>query len=130
MPNLWRGVEKNMKEIKFSEEWDKLIPSNFKVGNTFTTFRGYSPRKAKYYEMMALRKQEFNVLLNGKILGKAILENMGYAWSYDLDLKWIQDDTYSHFTREDFEKLLEKFYGNKIVFGIYLIFAIIEVEKK
>jgi len=39
----------NIRQIKFSENWDKLKPENFRVEKTFTTFRGYSVCKHKYY---------------------------------------------------------------------------------
>jgi len=102
--------------LKFSEEWDKLKPKNFKVGNTLTTFRSYDPRKHKYYAS-GLEKI-FNVKLHNEIIGKVKLISLRFAWSCHLDDSFIKQDTYENWNRKKFDKMIKKFYEIEPVFGL------------
>lgn len=117
-------------KIKFSEQWDKLRPENFKVGKTLTTFRAYhegrKPDKWDYYQRNI--GCLFAVVLNGKKLGIARLDKMVLGESRSLTLSFIKKDTYAHYERVDFEALIKRFYRKSNVRGIGLWFTIEEVE--
>jgi len=93
--------------------YDKLLPPRFKEGETFTTFRAYSPRKDKYYESCI--GKEFYVLLDNKTIGKAKLIKREYRWNYDLTEEG---------GRIEFNDLMNKFYENTKIFGFWLVFQI------
>jgi len=120
-----------MRKIKFSEAWDKLTPDNFKVGNRFTTFRGYSVNKHRYY-LNAKEKDDvlFDVILKDKKLGVAKLIDVEPMLSRHLTLDQIKKDTYQNFDRSDFQNLLKQFYGLDCdMCGLWLTFEIVEVTK-
>jgi len=120
----------NERYIGFSsqngEPWDKLKQENFKTGKTFTTFRGYGPKKDKWYEEGI--GEIFNVSLDRKLMGKAKLIEKNYIWSNEIPLSVIQSDTFKDFTLEKWNALMEDFYGNRIVFGYLLTFEITAVD--
>ena len=125
---FWEKKEVRMNKVKFTQEWDKLKPGNFKVGRLFTTFRAYNPQKDRYYSENLGEK--FEIELNGDVLGIGILRLIQYVWSDELDLKTIKRDTYSNYDYEDWQALIERFYGKEKVFGILLTFEIIAVYQK
>jgi len=119
----------NAYKIKFSEEWDKLKPERFEVGNFFTTFRGYSIKKHHYYLSVIGKDDVFHdVELNGKILGVAKLVAAEPRLSNDLSLDEIRKDTYGYFKRDDFNEILKKFYNMESIAGLWLVFKIIKVN--
>lgn len=117
-----------MRSIKFSTlrpalgPWDKLRPPRFRVGNGFTTFRAYDVQKATWYQS-GLGKLH-DVQLDGVSIGQAELVGIRYAWSHELSLEFIQGDTYHHYTRSDWDDLMESLYHTSEVFGIVLLFSI------
>lgn len=111
-----------MLTIKFSERWGKLNEMNFKTGELFTTFRGYNPKKDKWYKDNI--GNIYDVDLNGKTIGTARLITVNHDWSTFLTKKDIQRDTYDHWTKEEFEGFLNKMYGSKEVFLIKLTFQV------
>ena len=113
-------------QIKFSEEWDKLKPDNFQIGTTFTTFRAYTPQKQKYYE--SNKGEIFDVILNGKIIGRAELTEIHYMWSGEMTPSDIEIDTYEGWDFADWQNLMKKFYDLYDVFGMLLTFEIKEVS--
>jgi hypothetical protein len=119
----------NIRQIKFSENWDKLKPENFRVGKTFTTFRSYSVSKHRYY--IASKEKDdcfFDVVLKDKKIGVAKLLDVQPMISDYLTLGQIRKDTYPGFDRSDFQALLKKFYGLSCdMCGLWLTFEIIEV---
>ena len=125
-PLSHRSVNLNISFTAIEDEpWDKLQPANFHQGETFTTFRAYSPRKDRYYSD-ALGK-EFYVIYNGHAVGKAKLIKREYRWSDELTLEEIKSDTFSHWTRLQFEDMMFKFYENRKIFGFWLTFKITKV---
>ena len=112
-----------MNQIKFSQEWNKL--KNLREGRIITTFRAYTPQKHLYYESNL--GEEFEIILNGKRIAIGELIIIKFLWSDRLDIETIQEDTYPHYTYEDWENLMRKFYGIPRVFGILLKFHIIKV---
>ena len=111
--------------INFSEQWDKLKTDRFKVGSTFTTFRGYSPQKHNYYRKN--KDMPFTVVLNDKIIGEAILKTVTARWANHLRIDEIKKDTYEYYNCDDFDKLMIKFYGNSSFIGLWLVFKIYNV---
>ena len=69
-------------------------------------------------------------MINGDKVGVAVLKETEYYWSWELDLEEIQNDTYAHWTEEDFRGLLRNFYQNDNVYLIKLIFEWVEVIPK
>jgi len=71
---------------KNGEPWDKLKQENFKKDKTFTTFRGYGPKKDKYYENNI--NNIFIVSLDRRQIGKAQLlkKNISGLMRYHLKL--------------------------------------------
>lgn len=122
-------MENNRLYITFTshngEVWDKLKPENFKPKNIFTTFRGYGPKKDKYYNESKGKK--FIVKSNGESIGEAVLLKKRYIWSTELTIIDIRNDTKQSFTMNDWKNLMEKFYGNSKVFGYLLTFQITDV---
>jgi len=116
-----------MPKIKFSHIWDKLDRRDrFKVGNNFTTFRGYEVRKHQWYRSQM--GKIFDVIVRDKKIGKAKLLSGTVRWSNKLRVDEIKRDTYSHFTIDDFDKLMIGMYGNSCFVGLWLTFQVIEVE--
>lgn len=105
--------------------YDKLQSDRFKEGKTFTTFRAYSPRKDKYYSEVI--GKEFYVVYNNTAIGKAKLIERKYRWSDELTPDEIKNDTFSDWTRLQFDDLMFRFYDNRRVFGFWLTFEIIKV---
>lgn len=112
-------------KIKFSHQFDKLTPEKFKKNEIFTTFRAYDVRKDIYYEKNI--NKEFEVILNDKKIGNAILLSKTYRWSYDLTDDEIKNDTFSKWNKNDFYDLMKKFYGCEKVYGLWLRFKITDV---
>ena len=116
-----------MLKIKFSQMWDKLDRRDrFKVGNNFTTFRGYEVRKHQWYRNNV--GKIFDVVVNGDKFGEAKLLSITVRWSNKLRVDEIKRDTYEFFTVDDFDKLMIKMYGNSAFVGLWLTFQITEVE--
>jgi len=117
--------------INFTSEdnkpWDKLTVENFRTGEQFTTFRGYGPKKDAYYEKNI--GKIFNIVLDGETIGLAKLLSKKYIWSDQLSLETIRKDTKQDYTFDKWNALMEKFYGNKKVFGYLLTFEIKEVYR-
>jgi len=111
---------------KNGEPWDKLKQENFKKDKTFTTFRGYGPKKDKYYENNI--NNIFIVSLDRRQIGKAQLLKKEYIWSDEIPLETIQKDTFKNFTKEQWADQMEEFYGNKKIFGYLLTFKILDVD--
>jgi len=110
---------------KDGEAWDKL--KDMKVGETFTTFRGYGPKKDKWYEDNI--GETYIVSLDRKPIAKAVLKEKTYTWSDEIPLEVIKKDTFQDFTEEKWADQMEQFYGNRKVFGYMLTFEIIDVEE-
>lgn len=122
-----------MPTLKMSEMWDKLCADRFIIGKEFTTFRGYTPRKAAYYWKKFDNKSVFHVVLLQEdkpsiLLGTARMKSIEYKWSGELTLTEIREDTYSTWCRLNLERFLEKQYGTKRVFGIFMSFRIIDTH--
>lgn len=116
-----------MLKIKFSQVWDKLDRQDrFKVGNNFTTFRGYEVRKHQWYRTNV--GKIFDVMVKGNKIGKAKLLSVTVRWSNKLRVDEIQRDTYSHYIIDDFDKLMIEMYGNSCFVGLWLTFQITEVD--
>ena len=106
-----------MKKIKFSlnpiaeteEEkvWDKLKPGN--RHGTFTTFRGYEWRKMKYY--IGAEGQRFEVILDGKKIGTAILMECGLPRAWQVSVEEIEADTIKGYGNREWRRLMNTFYG-------------------
>lgn len=105
--------------------YDKLQLDRFKTGKTFTTFRAYSPHKDKYYS--ELIGKEFYVIYDNTAIGKAKLIERKYRWSDELTPDEIKNDTFSDWTRLQFDDLMFRFYENRRVFGFWLTFEITKV---
>jgi len=114
-----------MPAIKFSEQWAKLKADQFKTGELFTTFRGYNPKKDKWYKDNT--GKIYDVDLRGKTIGTARLVIVNHDWSTFLTEKDIQRDTYDHWTKKEFEGFLNKMYGSIEVFLIKLTFQVEDV---
>ena len=116
-----------MPKIKFNQYWDKLNRGDrFKVGNKFTTFRGYEVRKHQWYRNNM--GKIFDVIVNGEKIGEANLLSGTVRWSNKLRVDEIKRDTYEHFTTDDFDKLMIKMYGNSCFVGLWLTFQVTGVE--
>ncbi len=117
-------------KIKFSKHegriLEKLQPKRFKKGNIFTTFRAYEAKKDVFYSKNIGR--EFYVVMEDKVIGKAILLKKEYRWSYRITLREIRGDTFHDWRREDFNRLMKRFYSTDKVFGLWLTFKITDVE--
>lgn len=113
-----------MPRIKFSEKWDKLDTDRFQVDNEFTTFRGYRPSKATWYEKN--NGNVFDVYCEGDRIGKARLVSIDYRWADDLSLEEIKNDTYATYTRRDFESVCKRYYKTSKVFGLWMRFVVTE----
>jgi len=113
-----------MNKISFSEAFDKFKPNRFYEGVELTTFRGYTARKDRYYHNV--KNQQFYIVLKDHAIGKAILKRIHYRWSDELTEEEIKKDTYSHWTKHDWENFLENIYENRKVFGFWLIFEVIK----
>ena len=74
-----------MNAIKFSEPWDKL-----KNIDGFTTIRRSTPEKAKYYH--AAVNNEFQVMLNGEIIGHAVLKSVDATYGCFIPENTLADD--------------------------------------
>ena len=113
-----------MRRLKFSREWDKLKSERFKKGNTFTTFRAYAPYIHNQYMNY---DGVFEVQLNNKPLGTAMLMDYELCWSNELTNKQVSDDTYDNWKRGEWNALIKSFYKTQPVYGIYMNFKIMEV---
>ena len=100
-----------MKEINFSEEWDKLKPVMRKTGNQFTTIRGYTPQKEPYY--YGSIGELFHIKLKRKYIGVAKLIGVYIIRPSQMTIAELRVDTHSHYERKDIEKLFNSFYKNK-----------------
>lgn len=122
-------MQKNKLYMNFTsqdgEAWDKLKPENFKIGNIFTTFRGYGPKKDKYYQDNKGKK--FIIKNDLRAIGEAVLLKKRYIWSTDIGIVNIRNDTKQSFTMQDWKNLMQSFYGNSKVFGYILEFQITDV---
>ena len=99
--------------------FDKLRDRN--VGRCFTTFRGYTPSKDRYYSSLIDKRIPTELSKpKGRFLGRAHLTGLSYSWSNDLPLSFIKSDTYEHYEISDWIKLMQKFYGHTPVYGIIL----------
>ena len=116
-----------MSKIKFSQEWDKLKPENFKVGNIFTTVRKFNKGKFKYYTEK--QGELFDVVVKGEVIGKARLLSAYMKKTSWIPVKFIKKDTYSHWGKEEFYQLLRQFYNEIPEYVIILNFEIEEVIK-
>ena len=67
--------------------------------------------------------------INRQYYGRAILKDVTYVWADDLTIEDIREDTYPHWSREDFEVFLFRFYKNRKPFLIWLHFEWCEVLK-
>lgn len=114
-------------KIKFSAKWDKLKPDRFKTGRIFTTARKYTQAKGAYY-FRRLHKT-WDVVLNSKLIGQAVLISMGTKYRYELTLDWIKKDTHENWSRDDFKKLMRRYYHKDDVGLIVLEFEITAVFK-
>ena len=104
---------KNWKEIKFSEEWEKLKPENRKLGKVFTTIRGYYPNKETYYNTALENDPEFHIMVKGVYTGKAELIGVSVARPSHFGLEFLRADTFPHYNKMDIQKVFEDFYRNK-----------------
>ena len=113
-----------MLNIKFSEKWDKLETKNIKKGKKFTTFRGYAVSKQKYYENCI--GSPFEILFSNErslgLIGHAKLIKISYKWAKNVTEREIKKDTYNDWNKEDFKKLMLKFYKIENPFLIKLTF--------
>jgi len=116
--------------VKFSKgprgTWDKMKPENRKVGYVFTTARGYTPQKQSYY-CSFLDKENDEIWVEGKLVGKAVLFNITYKWTDDLTLEFWKSDTYQDATWNDIWSIMDKFYRNNTPFLIILHYKWTEV---
>lgn len=111
-----------MKNIKFSEEWDKLKTENRIIGKHFGTFRAYEARKEQYYfESIGFQHE---VILKGTVIGVARLE--GYEVKRAKEMNYAED-TYPGWGWKEFSGLMQKFYGNYNPVGIHLQFIWLDV---
>jgi len=104
---------KNWKEIKFSEDWEKLKPENRQIGKEFTTIRGYTPQKESYYYNALADDPEFHIKIKGVYTGKAELIAVTVARPSHYALEFLQADTFRHYNKTDIEKVFMDFYKNK-----------------
>ncbi len=115
--------------IRYSEEWDKLNPNKrFKTGERHTTARGYKVSKHHYYRNH--KGDIFNVELNDEIIGTARLLDVRPHLAQDLPIGFIKKDTYPHYTREDFDSLMEKYYNLSDIAVLVLRFQVVSVKEE
>lgn len=115
-------------KIKFSQEWEKLKPENFKPGSIFSTFRKFRKSKFEYY--LSCQGKIFDVLLKEQLIGKAKLLSV-YKWRTDrITTNFIKRDTFPDWGKEEFHQLLRQFYGSIPEYGIILNFEVVEVVEK
>lgn len=109
-----------IKKIKFSLEWDKLKEDRKKLGEFFTTGRGYTPSKEIYYREM--EEEIVEIELKGKVIGKAKVIGTDIERCDDLTMFWWKMDTHKEYGREDVHDLMKKFYRNPdpILIVIYM----------
>ena len=110
------------------EEWEKI--QKRKVGEEFTTFRGYTWKKHLYYEQK--KGSVFNVLSNGKTVGEAELREvcvLRYGL-YKVPKDDLRKDTFSDILDVPlfFSRLLIRFYGSPDIVLIKLIFEWTAIE--
>lgn len=107
----------NMKKLNFTkcpiephlgESWDKLINRR----KSFTTMRGYSTEKHKYYTTSI--GEQFRVFEEGTFIGVARLKDVVPKiidpYSSE-DIRLIQKDTFQNVTPMFFSELMYSFYG-------------------
>ncbi len=121
-----RAMAEN-RRIKFSEMWDKLRPDVFEPGAAITTVRGYKVGKHHYYEDNI--GHQFDVVLDGDVIGKAVLNKVRPDLAANLSLTFIRRDTHQDMTREGFNELMEKFYGMSDIAVLVLTFTVTEVTR-
>lgn len=122
-----------MADIKFSEEWDKFRPERFYPGALFSTMRSARhiveiEERAVYYEDK--RGSEFHVILKGKDIATATLISVEQYYIDELPIEFLKQDTYWHYTRDDFATLMRRFYRQNDLPLIVLVFVVNEVFNK
>ena len=108
------------------EEWEKI--QKRKVRQEFTTFRGYTWRKHYYY--LDKVGHTFDVLSDGKMVGKAVLKEVFIPCNmYFISDEDLRKDTFSDLQDPSkfFQRLLVKFYGFPSIYLIGLVFEWTEV---
>ncbi len=111
-------------KIKFTQEWEKLKPENFKPKAIFTTFRKY--RKSKYEYYLNCQNTIFDVFLNGELIGRAKLLSVFKVRTDRIKPSFIKRDTFPDWGKEEFYQLLRQFYGTIPEYGIILNFEVVE----
>ena len=124
-----------MKTIKFSkcpvgkhqgESWEKI--QHRTKGQRFTTYRAYDWKHHSHYLNSIC--QDFQVMEEGVKKGTAKLAFVDVLECDGIPLLEIQADTFADMTREDWNALMEKFYGFHT--GLYMTrleFEWIEVKE-
>lgn len=115
--------------LSFSETWDKLKKENFTVGSKHHTVRWND--KYHYYSYDKGRLKY--IKLNNKVIGIAKIEDVQKKIMSELSERFIKEDTYEHWTKEDFYGRMERWYSKKKTWAgwdsevIIIFFEVVEV---
>jgi len=128
----YEGGMKGMKmpEIKFLDEYDKLKPDRFRVGEVFVELRGYEAKKEIFY-LEHIGKCFDVILLDGehrKKIGEADLIGMTIKRPSDISIKLLKFYTNKYYSIGDITSIFETFYSNPNPLCFYLIFRINKVS--
>ena len=104
-----------IRPVNFSELFDKL--RDRKVGKEVHTARGYDPRKDLYYKSLIGKDVPWQIH-NKMFFGRVRHTKVEYVWSDEVSESFISEDTYAFWGRDDWLRLMNKFYGQDRVFLI------------
>ena len=111
-----------MNKIKFSHNWNNKLNNDI-----FTTIRKYD--NEKYYYYFNQTNKEFEIVLNGNIVGKAVLINVEHLDYINIPYCLLRLDTGLK-TKESINELFNKFGINNNSEVLVLTFERINKETK
>lgn len=111
------------------QAWQKLWPSNFKIGKKLTTFRAYAVKNHYFYEAKVASKTISGIHhpLFGT-LGTIQYQDMEFFHSDKLTVQQIRDDTFQWWGRDEFKQLLKVFYGRYDIVGIMVKMEVVDAD--
>ena len=117
--------------IKFDRFWDKLMPGRFGFLARLSTLRPYTPEKMeKYLSRKDHGLRVWDVTVIDRKIGEAYLDTVEIAGHLlDLPLFFLQQDTFSHWSKEDVSNYFFTICGDHNPICIRLDFVVIQVEK-